>query len=79
VKRTLIWCLYPLDWEYPGADDRSGRDVDFSNFPKFMGRMKSALDSASKGISITLPASYWYLQHFDLKALAKSVSWFNIM
>lgn len=68
-----------LDWEYPAADDRSGREVDFSNFPKFMDRLKSSMDSASKGVSITLPASYWYLQHFDLKALAKSVSWFNVM
>ncbi|KAF2466138.1 glycoside hydrolase [Lindgomyces ingoldianus] len=68
-----------LDWEYPAADDRSGREVDFDNFPKFMARLKSSLDSASKAISITLPASFWYLQHFDLKALAKSVSWFNVM
>jgi chitinase len=45
-----------LDWEYPAADDRNGRDVDFGNFPKFMSRLKTSLDSASKGISITLPA-----------------------
>lgn len=68
-----------LDWEYPVADDRAGREVDFDNFPEFMSRLKSALSSSAKGISITIPASYWYLQHFDLKALAKSVSWFNIM
>ncbi|ETS75312.1 hypothetical protein PFICI_12256 [Pestalotiopsis fici W106-1] len=68
-----------LDWEYPAAKDRSGREVDFSNFPKFMSRLKSALDTAKKGISITLPASYWYLQNFDIVELAKSVSWFNIM
>jgi chitinase len=79
VRRILTWYFHPPDWEYPAADDRSGRDVDFANFPKFMGRMRSALDSASKDISITLPASYWYLQHFDLKALAKAVSWFNVM
>jgi GH18 family chitinase len=63
-----------LDWEYPVADDRAGRGVDFENFPKFMARLKSAL-AATGGrnlLSITLPASYWYLQHFDLKALVSS-------
>ncbi|CAN9308924.1 unnamed protein product [Alternaria alternata] len=68
-----------LDWEYPVAEDRSGREVDFDNFPKFMSRLKQALTSASKGLTITLPASYWYLQHFDLVNLEKSVDWFNIM
>ena len=62
-----------LDWEYPVADDRGGRGVDFENFPKFMARLKAAL-AATGGrnlLSITLPASYWYLQHFDLKALVR--------
>ncbi|KAF2820809.1 glycoside hydrolase [Ophiobolus disseminans] len=68
-----------LDWEYPVADDRSGREVDFDNFPKFMARLKQTLSGASKGLTITLPASYWYLQHFDLASLVKSVDWFNIM
>jgi len=58
-----------LDWEYPVADDRSGRPEDFVNFPKFMGRLKTALGLFGKELSITIPASYWYLQHFDLKAL----------
>lgn len=68
-----------LDWEYPKASDRSGREVDFDNFPKFMARLKDTLSAASKGLTITLPASYWYLQNFDITNLAKSVDWFNIM
>lgn len=28
---------------------------------------------------MTLPTSYWYLQHFDLKNIAPSVDWFNFM
>lgn len=63
-----------LDWEYPGAKDRSGRDVDFANFPKFMERLKDSLEPANKRITITIPASYWYLQHFDLKALVGFLS-----
>jgi chitinase len=31
------------------------------------------------GLSITSPASYWYLQHFDMVKLKKSVDFFNIM
>jgi chitinase len=52
--------------EYPAADDRSGREVDFDNFPKFVKRLKETLSGTKKGLTITLPASYWYLQHFDL-------------
>ncbi|OBS25926.1 hypothetical protein FPOA_06459 [Fusarium poae] len=68
-----------LDWEYPGDPDRGGQAVDFVNFPKFMDRLKKMMDSADKGLSITLPASYWYLKQFDIKKLEKSVDFFNIM
>lgn len=30
-------------------------------------------------ISMAIPASYWYLQHFDVSALEPEVSWFNLM
>ncbi|KLU81078.1 hypothetical protein MAPG_00173, partial [Magnaporthiopsis poae ATCC 64411] len=63
-----------MDREYPAADDRSGRKVDFDNFPKFMARLRDSLRSVKKGISITIPASYWYLQHFDLKVCPCSCS-----
>ncbi|OOQ86760.1 hypothetical protein PEBR_19882 [Penicillium brasilianum] len=70
-----------LDWEYPEATDRSGKPEDYKNFPTFMKNLKNALDGTGgrNTLSITLPASYWYLQHFDLKNLAKHVSFFNIM
>lgn len=58
-----------LDWEYPQAKDRAGRDVDFANFPQFMAKLKKMMDEGDKGLTITLPASYWYLQHFDIKKL----------
>lgn len=70
-----------LDWEYPGADDRGGTSADYKNFPTFMKNLKAALKSAGgrDGLSITIPASFWYLQHFDLTNLAKHVDWFNVM
>lgn len=48
----------------------------FLDFP-----LPRALDSANNGygLTITLPSSYWYLQHFDMVNLAKSVDWFNMM
>ncbi|KAH6957703.1 hypothetical protein BKA56DRAFT_562252 [Ilyonectria sp. MPI-CAGE-AT-0026] len=61
-----------LDWEYPQAKDRAGRDADFANFPEFMASLKKMMDGGDKGRTITLPASYWYLQHFDIKKLVRS-------
>ncbi|BCS04193.1 glycoside hydrolase family 18 protein [Aspergillus luchuensis] len=70
-----------IDWEYPAADDRSGRPEDFDNFPKFLKNLKAALKRTGgrDGLSITLPASFWYLQHFDIGNMKKSVDFFNIM
>ncbi|KAI8648702.1 Chitinase [Fusarium keratoplasticum] len=69
-----------LDWEYPQAEDRSGRDEDFENFPKFIANLKKALKSSGRDqVSLTLPASMWYLKHFDIVKLEKNVDFFNIM
>jgi hypothetical protein len=40
--------------------------------------MKAAFGSRY-GVSVTLPASYWYLRWFDLKAMEAHVDFFNIM
>ncbi|KAH8698404.1 hypothetical protein BGW36DRAFT_357942 [Talaromyces proteolyticus] len=70
-----------IDWEYPSASDRSGRPEDFKNFPKFMKNLKAALKATGgrDGLSMTLPASYWYLKHFDIKHLVQHIDFFNIM
>ncbi|KAL2802725.1 glycoside hydrolase superfamily [Aspergillus granulosus] len=70
-----------IDWEYPVADNRSGRPEDFKNFPKLLKNLKAALKATGgrDGLSITLPASYWYLQHFDIKNMDKHVDFFNII
>ena len=47
-----------------------------------MRNLKSALDTSAggcNGLSLTLPAAYWYLQHFDIIKLQDSVDFFNIM
>ncbi|RYC80923.1 hypothetical protein BFJ63_vAg16191 [Fusarium oxysporum f. sp. narcissi] len=68
-----------LDWEYPVAEERSGREVDYKNFPIFMASLKKVMGTGDKGLTITLPASYWYLQYFDIKKLEPTVDFFNIM
>ncbi|KAL6786532.1 putative class V chitinase [Trichoderma sp. SZMC 28012] len=70
-----------LDWEYPEAPDRGGIGADYNNFPKFLSNLKSSLKATGgrDGLSVTIPASYWYLQHFDIKKMAKIVDFFNVM
>ncbi|GLB09477.1 hypothetical protein AtubIFM57258_005399 [Aspergillus tubingensis] len=70
-----------IDWEYPVEDDRGGSSVDYDNFPKFLKSLQESLSGtgSTKGISITIPSSYYYMQHFDLASLSKYVDWFNIM
>jgi chitinase len=67
-----------LDWEYPGADDRGGKSEDTANYVLLTQELKAAFGS-KYGISMTLPTSYWYLQHFDLKGIQDHVDWFNLM
>lgn len=66
-----------LDWEYPQAEDRGGKPGDTANYVALAKELKAAL--GQKGLSMTLPTSYWYLQHFDVASLQDSVDWFNFM
>lgn len=68
-----------IDWEYPVDIDRNGRKSDFKAYPRFLKRLKSALNDYKYGLSVTLPTSYWYLQHFDLQNIEPYVDWFNVM
>ncbi|KAL1591786.1 hypothetical protein SLS60_011785 [Paraconiothyrium brasiliense] len=70
-----------LDWEYPRADDRGGRSEDYENYVLLLSAIKSKFESYNSGwtLSIAIPASYWYLQHFDINSMQSYVDWFNIM
>ncbi|KAF9889730.1 hypothetical protein FE257_007036 [Aspergillus nanangensis] len=67
-----------LDWEYPGADDRGGIPEDTDNFVTLVKEMKAAFNGEF-GLSVTIPASYWYLKWFDVKAMEPHVDWLNVM
>ncbi|PWY74466.1 glycoside hydrolase [Aspergillus sclerotioniger CBS 115572] len=68
-----------IDWEYPVAADRNGRAEDYTNYPIFLANLKAVLDDYNFGLSITLPPSDRYLQHYDLASIEPSVDWFNFM
>ncbi|KAF2219278.1 hypothetical protein BDZ85DRAFT_44460 [Elsinoe ampelina] len=67
-----------LDWEYPTANDRGGRPQDSANFVLLSRDIKAAFGKRY-GYTITVPASYWYLQHFKLAEHQPHVDWFNLM
>ncbi|CZT06465.1 uncharacterized protein RAG0_12166 [Rhynchosporium agropyri] len=60
------------------AEDRGGMPEDTANFVLLCKDIKQAFGTKF-GYSITLPASYWYLQHFDLAGMQPYVDWFNMM
>lgn len=75
---TLLILRKDLDWEYPQAEDRGGVKADTANYVALVKEMKAAFGS-KYGISVTLPTSFWYLQHFDLVNMEPHVDWFNLM
>ncbi|KAJ1325255.1 chitinase [Microdochium nivale] len=60
-----------FDWEYPGADDRGGVPEDGVNFTQFLKELEEENNRQPKKyiVSFTVPTSFWYLRHFDLKAI----------
>ncbi|KAM7188784.1 Glycoside hydrolase superfamily, partial [Rhypophila sp. PSN 637] len=51
------------------------------NFPRMMARLRARLNARCRkyGMSLTLPASYWYMQGFDLVGFEPSLDFFNVM
>ncbi|GLA58752.1 hypothetical protein AtubIFM54640_008854 [Aspergillus tubingensis] len=71
-----------LDWEYPVATDRGGSSDDTFNYVYLVSTLRQVLDAsgASYGITFTTPASYWYLQYFDVPGmLSAGADWTNLM
>ncbi|KAK2742839.1 hypothetical protein FQN57_005130 [Myotisia sp. PD_48] len=70
-----------IDWEYPGAPDRGGKEEDIRNFVLLMRTLRLTFDSSPRtlGLTFTAPSSYWYLRWFDLPELLKYSDWINVM
>lgn len=67
-----------LDWEYPAAPDRGGRPEDVANYAALAKEIQTAF-RGRYGLSMTLPASFFYLKNFDIAVLQRYVSFFNVM
>jgi GH18 family chitinase len=49
-------------------------EADTANFVLLVQELKQGL--GTKGLTVTLPTSYWYLQHFDVNEMQGYVDWF---
>ncbi|TFK33711.1 glycoside hydrolase superfamily [Crucibulum laeve] len=70
-----------IDWEYPIAPEWSGKPADYQNYVTFLQNFRNALHSSGHnyGFTITIPSSFWYMQHFNISAIKKTIDWFNVM
>ncbi|KAJ5956102.1 hypothetical protein N7501_010381 [Penicillium viridicatum] len=52
-----------------------------ANYAKLLKELKAAISASGRDYLITFISltSYWYLRHFDLKAMADNVDWINLM
>ena len=70
-----------IDWEYPGAPDRGGRDRDTANYVELVKDLRERFDEDGRGwgISIAAPTSYWYMRWFDIGNMHPYLDWINLM
>ncbi|OHW99356.1 chitinase [Colletotrichum incanum] len=70
-----------IDWEYPGAGDRGGKDEDVPNFVLLMKTLRNTFDASPRklGLTFTIPSSFWYLRWFDMPGLLQYADWTNLM
>ncbi|KAJ6597131.1 glycosyl hydrolases family 18-domain-containing protein [Mycena vulgaris] len=69
-----------IDWEYPGVE-RGGAEKDGENFASLLKEMQAASNSAGRRLVITFtaPASFWYLQQFNIVEMSNYADWINLM
>ncbi|KAH8658450.1 hypothetical protein BX600DRAFT_524945 [Xylariales sp. PMI_506] len=71
-----------FDWEYPGEPDipgiPAGSTDDGTYYFILLDEVKAALP-AGKTVSVTAPASYWYLQAYPIEAMAAVVDYVVLM
>lgn len=70
------------DWEYPDEPDipgiPSGSQAESIGFFLFLDELKKKMPFG-KTVSVTAPASFWYLQHFPIQALSLVVDYIVYM
>ncbi|EFR05110.1 killer toxin alpha/beta [Nannizzia gypsea CBS 118893] len=73
-----------FDWEYPGASDQgipASDPRDAENYYRFLTQLRVLLGTeiGSRSLSIAIPASYWYLKPFPVRAIGVVVDYFIYM
>ncbi|KAJ5741028.1 hypothetical protein N7493_000900 [Penicillium malachiteum] len=67
-----------FDWEYPDKPDikgiSAGTTADSTNYYVTLDLLKAAM-TTGKTVSLTAPASFWYLQRFPIKAISTVVDY----
>ncbi|KAJ7837275.1 glycosyl hydrolases family 18-domain-containing protein [Mycena leptocephala] len=66
-----------IDFEYPSAIERAAPATDTPNLTSFFQELRAALPTQI--ISCATPASFWFLQGFEIDKIAASVSYLNMM
>lgn len=70
------------DWEYPAEPDipgiPAGTEAETTGFFLLLKELKQEMPS-SKTVSVTAPASFWYLQYFPIQALSLVVDYLVYM
>ncbi|KAK4503314.1 hypothetical protein PRZ48_006742 [Zasmidium cellare] len=73
-----------IDWEYPGAPDDEGSNIPVGSaesgpdYLEFLKLLRAALPSKCS-LSISLPASYYYLKAFPVQDMAPVVDYYIYM
>ncbi|KAI7566246.1 hypothetical protein KC319_g5436, partial [Hortaea werneckii] len=75
--RQYVFDGVDINWEYLVPEDHSGNQADSETYVEFLKELRAELGT-KYGVTASLPVSFWHLQHFDAKNLAKHIDWFNM-
>ncbi|RMZ26038.1 hypothetical protein D0859_09904 [Hortaea werneckii] len=75
--RQYVFDGVDINWEYSVPEDYSCNQADSETYVEFLKELRAAL-GIKYGVTASLPVSFWHLQHFDVKNLAKHIDWFNM-
>ncbi|KAF9458161.1 glycoside hydrolase superfamily [Collybia nuda] len=66
-----------IDFEYPGASERSAPATETPDLTAFFKELRAGLPSAL--ISVATPAGYWFLKGFEINKIMNYVDWASMM
>lgn len=71
------------DWEYPDEPDIAGIPADTTEdstgYFELLIELADAFEATDKTVSITAPASFWYLQYFSVETISSAVDYIILM